>query len=67
MKPANSITGEAVERRVLMQSDRRFGDARLIPEFLKRGDAAHVGGKRQERDRKEHFQPHAASTARHAG
>ena len=33
------------------------GELRPVPQLLMRGDAAHIGGKRHDRDHEEHFQP----------
>ena len=55
-EPGELHPGEAEERDVLMQADRRLRDSRLVPELLKSRGAGHVGRKRQDRDREEHFQ-----------
>ena len=49
--------GESGERRVLVDSDGIVGDLRLVPQLLMGADAAHIDGKRQDRDHEEHFQP----------
>ena len=57
MNPANSIQVNPTSADVLVEADRGLGDPRLVPQLLIGGDAGHVGGKRQDRDREEHFQP----------
>ena len=49
--------GESSERRVLVDPHGIVGDLRLFLQLLMGGNAAHIDGKRQDRDHEEHFQP----------